>query len=457
MNIELLLPLLIYILIMIGVGFIGYKKNINLLELNLGNRKVGWVQTAFSIAATWIWAPALFVASQRAYVDGVLGFFWFFVPNVLSLILFAFISSRALQKLKNEQTLPDLMGSVYNSKRVKNIYNFQVIFLLMMSTGVQLLAGGIVLNKITGINFGLLTIIMALVALTYSFLSGIKASIKTDAIQMVIIIVALVFALINFGPTETIQFSGINDRPTGFFTEYNWNLFLAFGLTTTIGLLAGPIADQTFWQRAFSMQKQNVVKSFVLGSLIFALVPLGMAIIGFMASGRGFIPNDRSIVGLEYVIAYGPTFVAVLFILAIISGLSSTLDSNMVAMGSVLSNISAKTNSVTYARLGMVFIAIFGIAIANIPNIDIFWLFLFYGVMRSSVAVPTIVTMVKKQVPSEEAIFTGILFAFLLGVTTYAVGAIASIRFLALTGTILTVLIPTATILYDGVKRRYES
>jgi Na+/proline symporter len=427
------------------------------VELNLGNKSVGWVQTAFSISATWIWAPALFVASQRAYQDGVLGFFWFFVPNVLSLILFAFISSKALQKLKEEQTLPDLMGSVYNSKRVKNIYNFQVVFLLMMSTGVQLLAGGIVLNKITGINFGLLTIIIALVALTYSFLSGIKASIKTDTIQMIIIIVALIFAMFYFGPTETIQFGGFNNNPTGFFTEYNWNLFLAFGLTTTIGLLAGPIADQTFWQRAFSMQKKNVFKSFALGAFIFALVPLGMAIIGFMASGSGFVPNDRSIVGLEYVVAYAPTFVAVLFILAIVSGLSSTLDSNMVAMGSILSNLNEKTKSVRYSRLGMIFIALFGIAIANIPNINIFWLFLFYGVMRSSVAIPTIVTMIKKVAPSEEAIFNGILFAFLLGVTTYAVGAIAAIRTLALTGTLLTVLIPTATILYDGVKKYYEN
>lgn len=447
MNIELLWPLLLYVAVMIGVGVVGYKRNINLVELNVANRKVNWVQTAFSIAATWIWAPALFVASQRAYVDGVLGFFWFFVPNVLSLILFAYVSSRALKKLTFEQTLPDLMGSVYQSKRVKNIYNVEVVFLLMMSTGVQLLAGGTVLNQITGLNFGVLTLVLALVALLYSLVSGIKASIRTDAVQMVIIIVALVFALVHFGPTESIQLSGFNEQPIGFFTEYNWQLFLAFGLTTTIGLLAGPIADQTFWQRAFSMECGSVKKSFILGSLIFAIVPLGMAVIGFMASASGFVPNSVSIVGLEYVLEYAPTLVSVLFILAIVSGLSSTLDSNMVAMGSVLSNLNDRTQSVYFSRLGMVLIALFGILIANIPGIDIFWLFLFYGVMRSSVAVPTIVTMVSKKEPSEQSIFYGILGAFLFGVTTYAIGAVGGIRTLALTGTILTIAIPTLTIL----------
>lgn len=449
MNIELLWPLLLYVAVMIGVGVVGYKRNIDLVELNVANRKVNWVQTAFSIAATWIWAPALFVASQRAYVDGVLGFFWFFVPNVLSLILFAYISTKALKKLSYEQTLPDLMGTVYQSKRVKNIYNVEVVFLLMMSTGVQLLAGGIVLNQITGINFGLLTLVLALVALLYSFVSGIKASIKTDAIQMIIIIVALIFALFYFGPTESIELGGFNLQPIGFFTEYNWQLFLGFGLTTTIGLLAGPIADQTFWQRAFSMEQKTVKKSFILGSLIFAIVPLGMAVIGFMASASGFVPNSVSNVGLEYVLEYAPTLVSVLFILAIVSGLSSTLDSNMVAMGSVLSNLNDRTKSVYYSRLGMVLIALFGILIANIPGIEIFWLFLFYGVMRSSVAVPTIVTMVAKKEPSEQSIFYGILGAFLFGVTTYAIGTLAGITTLRLTGTLLTIAIPSLTILFQ--------
>jgi Na+/proline symporter len=450
MNIELLWPLLLYVAVMIGVGVLGYKRNIDLEELNVANRKVNWVQTGFSIAATWIWAPALFVASQRAYVDGVLGFFWFFVPNVLSLILFGFISSKALKRMTFEQTLPDLMGNVYQSKRVKDIYNIQVVFLLMMSTGVQLLAGGIVLNQITGIDFGILTLLLALVALIYSLVSGIRASIRTDAVQMIIIIVALAFALIYFGPTESIQLGGINSRPIGFFTDYNWQLFLAFGLTTSIGLIAGPIADQTFWQRAFSMECKTVKKSFMLGAFIFALVPFGMAIIGFMASASGFVPNNVSIVGLEFVLEYAPTLVSILFILAIVSGLSSTLDSNMVAMGSVLSNLNDRTRTVYFSRLGMVIIALFGIAVANIPNIDIFWLFLFYGVMRSSVAVPTVFTMISKKIPNEQSIFFGILGAFLFGVTTYAIGAVAGIRTLALTGTLLTIIIPTLTITFQN-------
>ena len=35
-----------------------------------------------SIAASWIWAPALFVSVQLAYEKGIAGIFWFTIPNV---------------------------------------------------------------------------------------------------------------------------------------------------------------------------------------------------------------------------------------------------------------------------------------------------------------------------------------------------------------------------------------
>src|SRR5690348_312029 len=60
----------------------------------VANRGVGWRPAAFSIAATWIWAPALFVAAQQGYTHGWVGVFWFTVPNVACLVIFAAFASR---------------------------------------------------------------------------------------------------------------------------------------------------------------------------------------------------------------------------------------------------------------------------------------------------------------------------------------------------------------------------
>ena len=51
----------------------------------VADRTLGLWESAFSIAATWVWAPALFLAAQKAYTQGLAGVFWFTVPNVLSL------------------------------------------------------------------------------------------------------------------------------------------------------------------------------------------------------------------------------------------------------------------------------------------------------------------------------------------------------------------------------------
>ena len=49
-------------------------------EFLVANREIGTFSGALSVAATWIWAPALFVSATKAYTSGIPGLFWFTVP-----------------------------------------------------------------------------------------------------------------------------------------------------------------------------------------------------------------------------------------------------------------------------------------------------------------------------------------------------------------------------------------
>lgn len=80
--------LLTYAVIMLGATVLMTKKENNIEKFCVGNRNIGWMVSALSIAATWIWAPALFTSTENAYTKGFAGLFWFLVPNVLCLILF---------------------------------------------------------------------------------------------------------------------------------------------------------------------------------------------------------------------------------------------------------------------------------------------------------------------------------------------------------------------------------
>lgn len=452
---ELKALLILYILGLFIIGkAAGKSKTIE--ELNLANGEIGWVSSAFAIAATWIWAPALFVASERAYVNGLLGVFWFIVPNILSLIVFGILSKNAFNHYNGEHTLSELMGNIYKSRRIKNIYNFELIFLAACSTGVQLLAGGKVIEQLTGFNFGLIVLLLAVVTLLYTYNGGMKANVYTDVFQMVLMLITVTVGLVFLKGKAELNLGGFNNLDISFFSKQNWKYFIAFGLTTTIGLLSGPIGDQSYWQIAFAMDKKKVTRTFVVASIIFAIVPICMAVIGFMAAGQGYIAIDNSMVGLEFIRNNTNELIVALFIVCVISGLSSTLDSNMCAVGSIFSTYKEEKGTIKDAQRGIIITTIFGTLIANIPNLDIFWLFLFYGVLRSSVAIPTVFTFLSKRPLKESSIYNGIIGAFIIGIPIYTVGAIFGIQPLSFIGTLLTVLIPLTSIIGGNYVRKKE-
>jgi Na+/proline symporter len=143
-----------------------------------------------SIAATWIWAPALLTSAEKAYTNGFVGLFWFLVPNVVCLIIFIPFAKKIRSEMPQGITLSGYMRNKYNSNGVKNVYLMQLTGLAIFSTAVQLLAGGKILSAATGLPFWLMTIILAAIAFSYSQFSGLKADVLTDAIQLVFIIVA---------------------------------------------------------------------------------------------------------------------------------------------------------------------------------------------------------------------------------------------------------------------------
>lgn len=293
-----LIVLLAYAVVMFGATVLMTKKEGNVERFCVGNRDIGWGISALSIAATWIWAPALFTSTENAYTKGFAGLFWFLVPNVLCLILFIPFAKRIREEMPEGITLSGYMHEKYRSGSVKNIYLLQLGALSVLSTGVQLLAGSKILSMLTGIPFTAMTVIMAAIAFSYSQFSGIRASILTDAIQMVFMLAASIgfvaFGVKNGGGLETLLtgLRGATGDAGRLFSASGLEIFLGFGLPTTIGLISGPFGDQCFWQRAFCVKKDRVGRAFLVGALLFGIVPLSMGILGFIGAGMGYAAVD---------------------------------------------------------------------------------------------------------------------------------------------------------------------
>ena len=434
-------------------------------EFLVANRSMPWLLTAFSMAATWVWAPSMFVASEKAYTQGLAGVFWFVVPNVLTLILFAFFANKMRKLRPDGWTFSDYIREKY-SKRCHNLYLIESFGLQTMSFAVQLLAGATIFSKITGISFTATTIVMAVCPLLYTFASGIRSSIVTDFWKMLWIVIVLLLGLpIMFssaGPNALFNgLGGITGDFGSLFSATGIMVALSFGIPTTIGLLSGTFGDQMFWQRVFCVKADKVKRTMITAAFIFAAVPISLAVFGFFAAGTGLAISDTQLTNVGAVMAFCPKWFLYLFFVLILSGLISTVDSIICAVSSVAGHDVVKrlsmnekwhgriqkniflfilfANEVRAARFAMIVVTIIAILIANIPGLTILYLFLLYGTLRSSVMLPTVFAILGKRM-SERGLFYGILTSMIVGLPIFAYGNFTGNIPMIVFGSLFTIL-----------------
>ena len=261
--------LAVYAVLMIGVTLMFTRKTTDAEGFHVADRRIGSVIAAMSIAATWIWAPSLFTSSEMAYTRGIPGMFWFTVPNVLCLILFIPFAKRIRAQYPEGITLTGYMAERYHSGRVKGVYSFQLGALAVLSTAVQLLAGGKTLALITGLPFWSMTLALAAIAYSYSRFSGLKASIITDVVQLGIILMGgallVVLSLRMTGGFDTVRagLGAVSGEYTSLTSSTGIEVLLGYGLPMAVGLISGPFGDQCFWQRAFAIRRDRIGRSFL--------------------------------------------------------------------------------------------------------------------------------------------------------------------------------------------------
>ena len=454
--------LMIYGVAMLIATVLFTKKESNVERFCVGSRNESWVLSALSIAATWIWAPSLFVSTEKAYTAGAVGLFWFLVPNILCLVIFIPFASRIRKEMPDGMTLSGYMKKKYRSEGVKRAYLFQLLGLSGLSTGVQLLAGSQILSVSTGLSFWKVTIVLALIAFSYSQFSGIKASILTDAIQMIFMLVTCAIFMFFGGrsvPSGTIicGITGVHGEYTSLFCQEGIKIFWEFGLPTAIGLISGPFGDQSFWQRAFAVKKEYLGRAFFVGAILFGTVPLSMGILGMIGAGTGYEVSDLSVANFELISRFLPSWALIPFLFMIISGLLSTVDSNLCAVSSLTTDIFGDKN-LKSTKGAMVALLIVGVLVANIPGITVTHLFLFYGTLRASTLLPTIFTLKGVRLRAN-GIVGGIATALVVGLPIFAYGTIQDSGPYKTIGSLATVilagLVAVAVSIWEEFREKY--
>ncbi len=457
--------LIIYGVCMVAITYLfGRWKNYNTIQgFLVAQRNVSWWLGAASIAASWIWAPALFVSVQMAYEKGLPGIFWFTFPNIIALALFIFLAPKIREKLPHGYTLPQWIQHKLKSNRVHNIYLFPYFFYQLMAVTVQLFAGGSLLYLITGIPLIHGMIIMSVIVLAYSYISGLEASIVTDFIQFLMIVIG-VAVVVPLSIHAAGGFSAFNTagQSGNFGNLFDPGVAFSFGIVTAIGLISGAISDQQYWQRAFAAKKKNIVPSFLFGAIMFGIVPIALASLGFLAANQSLgisLPQgvDSSMIGIFTVSKFlSPAIIAV-FVVMLLSALMSTLDSGIMAASSLYVRDVKKYSENEYAvwqkidegqrlnkeeetvsnelnrkgvrdsRIAMFAIVGLGFLVAlaatYIPGFGLKHLWWIFNTVAACVVVPTVLSLYWNKL-DERGVFWGVLVAFVVGVPLFVYGNI---------------------------------
>ena len=164
-----------------------------------------------------------------------------------------------------------------------------------------------------------------------------------------------------------------------------------------------------------------------------------MGILGFMGAGAGYQAQNLGIINFELIRHFFPSWAVLPFLFMIVSGLLSTVDSNLCAVSSLTTDI-AGGKDIRKTRAAMAVLLITGILIANIPGITVTHLFLFYGTLRASTLLPTVMTLKGVRL-NAKGIITGVVAALAVGLPVFAYGSVLNSGPYKTLGSLLTVLL----------------
>ncbi len=461
--------LVLFGVIMIGTVFAiskARRKDISLTGFLVADREVGVIRGAISSAVTFIWAPAVFVCSLKSFTQGIPGIFWFMLPNILCFIIFGFVAARVRKLHPNGFTLTQYIADQLNSRAA----HFAVlsIFLLWMLTAIIIngVAGGKMLSTVSGLDYRVAVFGLAAIALTYSLISGMRASILTDILQMSMVVgiafLLVPWVLIKAGGLSTVG-KGLGGL-AGLTNPFDQTVMLQFGIVSAIGLIGGTLQDQMFYQRAYSVKKEDILKMFLLGGLLFSIIPLSLSLLGFvgaaMVEGGTLVIDKPEMVGPEVIGHFLPAWAFGLFVLLAFAGLASTLDSAFCAISSLVSidiyrkyikPTASDHESLQAARFGMIVLGLLGVFIALMEP-DLIWVFNFYAAVAVGGLAPVLLILAG-FIPKSTSVVVSVIVALAIALPSSIYGNLHENYFFIVGGPVVALIISTAICAFSIVKK----
>lgn len=299
---EIISPLTGFILLgllavlWIGLGIFWGRKAKNLDGYMLAGRNVGLAFGTATAMATWVTSNTTMLAPQFALQLGIWGMLAYSTA-AFGLFLFAPLAKRIKQLMPSGYTSGDFIRLRYGNLAW---YVFLIIsifygFTWLVSMG---MAGGILMNALSGIPYRIGMSAILLVCVAYTLFGGLYAVIGTDYIQSLIILVGIVIL-----GGSVLYVIDLDDVYTDLQEQKPMliNAFLPAAVMAIFNNLLFGIGEvfhsNVWWSRAFAMRKGIGQKAYLLSGLMWLPVPVAAGFIALTSSSMGINITSPDMVG----------------------------------------------------------------------------------------------------------------------------------------------------------------
>lgn len=341
---QLTLFLALYVLLQVAIGIWAGRGAKSETDYYLGGRGVGFFSLTLSIFATWFGAETILGSAAAIAEGGLSGARAEPFGYAICLFLMAVFVAKPIRK-SNYVTISDFFRERYG-KTAEISSAIIGIIISVIWAGAQLLAVAAILETVVGIP-GYITLLAAAgIVIVYCYFAGLKGDIATDVVQGIFLIIGVVilfFAVADraggltpfLASIRPEQLRLVAEGETLFARIDNWMIPVIGSLVTQEALTRFLAAKST---RVAQTSCLAAAALYLALGMLPVLMGLGGAHLGVAgAEGDNFIPA----MALELL----PATLAIVLVGALFSAILSTVDSNLLAVSSLVSiNLMRKSH-----------------------------------------------------------------------------------------------------------------
>ena len=410
-------------LIFTVLGLYHSKKFKGINNYLTANRDVGLFSLTTSLVASALGAWILFGPAAAATWGGIGAVIGYALGTAFPMIFLIFLGKKIRTEFPKGSSLIEFMRKKFGKSLFKLIL-LMTIFYMFIFLCAEVTAVAVLINYISGAELWITALIVLLATLTYTLYGGLRASIFTDNIQMIVIsillLISISYILSNTGNTFSFEF--IEQKNPQLLSSSYVPSYTA-GLTFFIAVAATNLFHQGNWQRVYAAKNYQTLKQSLLISF-FIIIPI-VFFMGFTGMVSFSIdPGQRPDLGFFTLLLKEQTQTLSLLIITLglaltistVDTLVNAISSLFVVDGKATFDLNKKTDYLKLSKYFIILLSLISFFIAS-KGFDILYLFLLADLFCCAFVYTVFYSFYNKDVNERTAyiaIVIGLIGGFLL-------------------------------------------